>query len=87
MLNLFSGMPNVCSIADDILVSGFEEPGRDHDATLDNVLEYSGMPTWKLEQRWVSFQVHQSIPYKSTSINRHATVEIQKRMAAIFGHT
>ena len=32
---LFGGMPNVFSIADDILIAGFDEQGKDHDATLD----------------------------------------------------
>ena len=30
---LFNGVPNVFGIADDILISGFDELGRDHDET------------------------------------------------------
>ena len=30
---LYSGMPTVFSIADDILIAGFNEEGRDHDTT------------------------------------------------------
>ena len=35
---LFNGMANIFSIADDILIVGFDELGRDHDATLDTLL-------------------------------------------------
>ena len=35
---LCSGMPNVFSIADDILIAGFDELGRNHNATLDRML-------------------------------------------------
>ena len=34
---LFSNMPNVFGIADDILISGFDGQGKDHDETLDKV--------------------------------------------------
>ena len=35
---IFSGMPNVFSIADFILIADFNEPDKDHDETLDKVL-------------------------------------------------
>ena len=35
---LFRNMPNVFSIADYILIAGFDEQDRDHDVTLDKVL-------------------------------------------------
>ena len=35
---LFRGVPNVCSITDDILTTDFGELGRDHDTTSDKVL-------------------------------------------------
>ena len=31
---LFIGIPNVFGIADDILIVGFDEQGKDHDETL-----------------------------------------------------
>ena len=31
-------MPNVFSIADDILIAGFDGQGKDHDETLEKVL-------------------------------------------------
>ena len=34
---LFSGMPNVFGIADDILIAGFDK--QDHDETLGKVLQ------------------------------------------------
>ena len=35
---IFSVMPNIFSNADDILVAGFNEQGKDQDVTLDKVL-------------------------------------------------
>ena len=35
---LFSGMPNVFGIADDILIVGIDEWGKDHVETLEKVL-------------------------------------------------
>ena len=35
---IFSSMPNVFGSADDILIAGFNEQGKDHDETLDKVL-------------------------------------------------
>ena len=34
---LFSGMPNVFSIADDTLLVGYDEQGREHDEMLEKV--------------------------------------------------
>ena len=36
---LFSSMPNVFGIVDDILIAGFDEWGRDHDGTLEKLLQ------------------------------------------------
>ena len=36
---IFSGMSNVFSIADDILMAGFDEQGKDLDETLDEILQ------------------------------------------------
>ena len=41
-------MPNIFSIADDILIEGFNELGRDHDATLDKVFMISREANLKL---------------------------------------
>ena len=46
----FSGMPNVFSIADDILVVGFDELGRDHDVTLDKGLRICSQTNLKLNK-------------------------------------
>ena len=35
---LFNGMPNAFGTADDILIAGFNEQVKDHDAMLDKVL-------------------------------------------------
>ena len=42
---LFNGMRNVLTIADDIIISGFSELARDNDATLDKVLTNVDSPT------------------------------------------
>ena len=36
---IFKDMPNVFGIADDILVAGYEADGRDHDKTVQRVLQ------------------------------------------------
>ena len=36
---LFQGLPIVFGIADDIITAGFNDMGREHDATLDKVLQ------------------------------------------------
>ena len=38
---LFSGMPKVLSIVDDILIVGFDELGSDHNVSFDKML-YAG---------------------------------------------
>ena len=45
---LFNRIPNVFSIADDILIAGFDELGRGHDATLDKVLRICRQANMKL---------------------------------------
>ena len=36
---IFSDMPNVFGIADNILVIGYDDNGADHDAVVDKVLQ------------------------------------------------
>ena len=38
LYEIYNGMPNAFSNANDILIAGFNEQGKDHDATLDKVL-------------------------------------------------
>ena len=45
---LFSGMPNIFGIADNTLIAGFDEPGTDHNATLDKVLRICRQGNMKL---------------------------------------
>ena len=47
---LFSGMPNVFDIADDILTACFNEEGRNHDVTLDEVLRICRQVNLKLNK-------------------------------------
>ena len=37
--DLFSGMLNDLGIADDILIAGFDEHGRDHEEMLEKILQ------------------------------------------------
>ena len=39
--NLFSGMPNVFIITDDILIADVDQQGKDHDETLDKLVQIS----------------------------------------------
>ena len=55
---LFEGLPNVCGIVDDILIAGFDDLGRDYDATLEKVLRICRGQN-KAQQRQMPFQMHQ----------------------------
>ena len=48
--NLFSGIPNVFSIADDILIEGFDKQGKDHDETVDKLLRVCIQANLKLNK-------------------------------------
>ena len=90
-------MPNDFSIADDILIAGFNEKGRDHDATLDEVLRVYWQVILKHIKDKGLFRCT-SIPFfdeviskqgvspdskKSASTNRHATTKIQEGITII----
>ena len=47
---LFIGMPNLFGIADDILIAGFDEWGKDHDETLEKVLQLYRQVNLKLNK-------------------------------------
>ena len=51
---LFSGIPNACGIADDILIAGFGTLGKDHKAKIDKLLRICRQASMKLD-RDVSF--------------------------------
>ena len=50
MDKLLSVMLNGFGITDDILITGFDELGRDHNMTLDNVLRISRQANLKLNK-------------------------------------
>ena len=50
MDKLLNGQPNVFGIADDILIAGFDNVGRDHDETVDKVLEICRKADLKLNK-------------------------------------
>ena len=47
---LFNGMPNVFGIADDILIAGLDELGRDHSAILDKVMRICRQSNLKINK-------------------------------------
>ena len=53
---LFNGMLSVFSIADDILITGFYELGRDHNATLHKVQRICRQEILKLNQKKCPFR-------------------------------
>ena len=50
MDKLFHELPNVFGIANDILISGFNEQGRDYDETVDKVLKICRKANLKLNK-------------------------------------
>ena len=50
IVKLFSSMPNEFSIADDILIAGFDKQEKDHNATLDKVLTICRQANMKLNK-------------------------------------
>ena len=53
---LFNGMSHLFSIADDILIAGFYELGRDHDVPLDKVLRICTQANLKFKSNTVFFR-------------------------------
>ena len=58
MDEIFQGIPNVFGIADDILIAGFSDLGRDRDVMLDRVLRICRMANLKIN-RQMPFQMYQ----------------------------
>ena len=57
---LLNEMPNVFSIADDILITGSHELGKDHGATLDKVLGICRKTNLKLNKDMCLFSASAS---------------------------
>ena len=55
---IFKDLPNVFSIADNILVAGYKTDCKDHDETVQRVLQRCRQVNLKIKQRKVSFQVY-----------------------------
>ena len=53
---IFNGMPNAFSIADDIVIADFNEQDTDHDATLDKVLRICRQANMKLSKEKCLFR-------------------------------
>ena len=82
---LFSGMPNVFSVADDILIAGINKQGKDHGETLDKVLRVCRKAKLKLEKYDCFFFFRcTSIPFFDQIISRKGiTLDPRKVQALI----
>ena len=94
-------MLNIFGLADDILIAGFDEQGRDHDAMLDKVLRIYRQENMKLNKDKCLFRCIR-IPFfgeiiseqggktgsqKSTSTNIYSTTKNQEGISNISVHT
>ena len=79
-------MPIVSSTANDVLITGFDEQGKDHDATLDRVVRVCRQTNLNLNKDKHLFRCT-SIPFlwKRTSTTRHATAKTQERWQSFLG--
>ena len=59
---IFKDLPNVFGITDDILVVGFDRDGKDHDVTLQRVLEVCRQVNLKLHKEKYHFRCIQ-VPF------------------------
>ena len=75
---LFSGMPNVFDIADDILIAGFNEQDNDHDETLGKVLRVCRQANVKLNKDKCLFR-YTSIPFIDEIISHFTTIQCNHR--------
>ena len=77
---LFSGMPNVLGIADDILIAGFDKQGKDNDEPLDKVFDVCRQTSLKLNKSkclgwWSNFMTrYEPRCKKSSSAYIYATI-------------
>ena len=86
---IFSDMPNVFGIADDILVIGYDEDGVDHDAAVYKVLQQCEDVNLKLNKEKCHFRCMsilffgevisreeiQPDPQKNQGVDRHASAK------------
>ena len=90
-------MPNVFSIADDILIAGYNKQDKDHDETLDKVLRVCKQANLKLNKGKCLFRCTNIPSLKEflarcksrsqKSIYRDATIKIQEGHAVNPGYT
>ena len=95
---IFSDVPNMFGITDNILVIGYNEDGVDHDAAVHKVLQWCEEVNLKLNKEKCHFRCT-SIPFfgeviskrwssarstKNQGIDRHAGTKEKKRTAGLF---
>ena len=79
---LFSGIQNVFSIADDILIAGFDEQGKDHNTTLDKVLRVCRQANVKLNKDKCLFTCT-SIPFFDEIISQQGISPDPRRVQTL----
>ena len=67
---IFNDMPNVFGITDDTVVVGYEDDGRDHDDTVQKVLQRCRKVNLKLNKDKCHFRLT-SVPFVGEVISRH----------------
>ena len=79
---IFSDMPNVFCITDDILVIGYDENGADHDAVVHNVLWRCKEVNSKLNKEKCHFRCT-SIPFFGEVISRKGVQPDPQKIKAL----
>ena len=79
---IFKYLPNVFGIADDILVVGYDVDGKDHDSTLQRVLQICRQVNLKLNKNKCHFR-YTSVPFVSEVISRHGVKPEPRKLKAV----
>ena len=82
---IFSDMPNIFGIADDILVIGYNDNGTDHDATVHKVLQRCEEVNLKLHKEKCHFRCT-SIPSFGEVILRRGVQPDPQKNQSPHGH-
>ena len=79
---IFNDMPNTLGIADDILVVGYEDDGRDHKNTVPKVLQKFRKVNLKLNKDKCHFRCT-SVPFFGEVISRNRVQPDRKKIKAL----
>ena len=79
---IFNGMPNVFGTADNNLVVGYKNDGRDHDKTVQKVLQRSREVNLKLNKHKCYFRCT-SVPFFGEVISRNGIQPDSQQIKAL----